>query len=264
MRLEIGERFKNSYEVPQRYQLMKKIPVIVRVDGRSFHTLTRKLSCEKPYDKNLSNAMMKTTIALCEEFNAVFGYCQSDEISLLLLDDKKTNSQPIWNYELNKIVSISAATASVVLSKEINQYALFDSRAFNIPKDDIVNYFIWRQVDALRNARNGWSETTLSQKMGKKTAKKELQGLGAAKQVEKTEFETNANFIDMSNRFRMGATIVKIKNNDGRTKWVVDENTPWFIDNKEYILEQIGQFYGEYSSPERLSVFKNEGTKKEN
>lgn len=257
MNLEIAQRFKDCYESRQRFFLNRRIPVIIRCDGRSFHSLTKSLCLEKPFDANFNDAMNQAAIALCKEFNAVIGYVQSDEISLLLLDDKKHNSQAVWDYELNKLISISAATASVYFNKfcPSDKNAVFDSRAFNVPKEDIINYFICRQLDCLRNARNGWSEYALALKMGKKTARRELHGLGASKQVEKVEFETGHLFSDMSIKFRHGSVILKQTLLNDRTDWVVEEDTPWFIDNNDYILQAISKFYGEYSTPEKISMF---------
>jgi tRNA(His) guanylyltransferase len=146
----LGTRMKDNYENRFRYQLTRRIPVIIRVDGRAFHTLTQ--GCE-PFDLKFSKAMTDTAIYLCNEIQGVkCVYKQSDEISLLLVDYDLITTQAWFDYNLQKIVSISAALASVKFTELFGKFATFDSRAFNIPIDEVCNYFIWRQKDWLRNS----------------------------------------------------------------------------------------------------------------
>ncbi|KXS13116.1 hypothetical protein M427DRAFT_113653 [Gonapodya prolifera JEL478] len=56
-------------------------PFVVRLDGVAFSTFTKDLP--RPFDRRLSNAMVATSVDLVEKFNAVCGYTQSDEISLV-------------------------------------------------------------------------------------------------------------------------------------------------------------------------------------
>lgn len=238
MQLNINKRFKECYEMRQRFFLQRKTPVIIRVDGSCFHTLTRKIKCKKPFDQNFSKAMENSAIKIFSKFDSIIAYSQSDEISILLLDNKKYDTEPFYGYEINKLTSISGSSATVGFNSIINCDAIFDSRAFNIPNEELINYFISRQLDCIRNARNLWAEITLSNKIGKKEAKKELFGLGSAKQIEKVEYECKTNFLDMPNRYINGFIIYKKEK-----EIFIDENIPKFSENKKYIQDIIDEYY---------------------
>lgn len=79
-------------------------------------------------------------------------YCQSDEISFLLTDYKTIATEAWFKYDARKMISISASLASAVFSRLHGKNVCFDSRVFSVPQDDVTNYFIWRQIDATRNA----------------------------------------------------------------------------------------------------------------
>ena len=81
----IGNRMKNNYENITRYYLTRRMPVIIRIDGKAFHTFTR--GFKKPFDDVLVKTMQDTMKYLCENIQGcVLGYTQSDEISLVLTD----------------------------------------------------------------------------------------------------------------------------------------------------------------------------------
>ncbi|HUU86685.1 MAG TPA: tRNA(His) guanylyltransferase Thg1 family protein [Candidatus Glassbacteria bacterium] len=155
----IGNRMKENYEDRYRIKLTRRMPVIIRLDGKAFHTLTR--SCKKPFDHEFQEIMQNTGYFLLSRIQgAKCAYIQSDEISILLTDFDKLNTDAWFDYNIQKIVSISAAMASVYFSTArynlsfdpMNGVSVFDSRAFNIPKEEVCNYFIWRQQDWLRNS----------------------------------------------------------------------------------------------------------------
>lgn len=189
---QLGKRMKEFYEQVPKYRLMRRTPVIIRIDGKAFHTFTR--GFERPFDKVLGNAMVRTMEYLCENIQGcIFGYTQSDEITLVLSDYKKLNSDAWFGYEVQKMCSIAASMATMAFHKclvesmeqffkdhttfteyeghtglafnsdeEERMYsiyaeacekgAMFDARVFNIPKEEVVNCVYWRQVDAARNS----------------------------------------------------------------------------------------------------------------
>lgn len=153
----LGSRMKNNYEDRYRIGLTRRTPVIIRLDGKAFHTLTRGFN--KPFDPGFQSAMAGTTEYLCGEIQGVkLAYMQSDEISLLLTDFDRLSTDAWFDYNLQKMVSVSASMASVVFSRRIGQikgpeyFGFFDSRAFNLPKEEVANYFLWRQKDWIRNS----------------------------------------------------------------------------------------------------------------
>ena len=87
VRDDLGTRMKEFYEQIPKTRLMRRCPVAIRIDGKAFHTFTRGLT--KPFDKIMVNTMIDTTYDLCRNIQGcVFGYTQSDEITLVLIDYK--------------------------------------------------------------------------------------------------------------------------------------------------------------------------------
>lgn len=115
--LDIDVRMKEYYEVIPKTKLMRRTPVIVRIDGRAFHTFTR--GFKKPFDDVLIKAMQETTKCLCESIQGcVMGYTQSDEITLVLVDYKELNSSAFFDYEVQKLCSIIASMTTKIFNKE--------------------------------------------------------------------------------------------------------------------------------------------------
>lgn len=161
----LGDRMKENYENRYRFQLTRRTPVIMRLDGKAFHTLTR--GCEKPFDEGFISIMRSTAMHLCQNIQGVkCCYVQSDEISLLLTDFDKLTTDAWFDYNIQKMTSISAAMASTHFSRNwwSLSIALFDSRVFNVPKEDVCNYFIWRQNDWIRNSVQMLAQAHYSQK----------------------------------------------------------------------------------------------------
>ena len=181
----LGKRMKENYESIPKTRLLRRTPVIIRIDGKAFHTFTRGLDI--PFDQVLMETMRNTMFKLCSSIQGcVFGYTQSDEISLLLIDYKRFNSCAWFDNEVQKICSISASMATlyfnqvfekelknVLLEKDMDHYerlrkaqskgALFDARCFNVPREEVTNYFYWRQQDAIRNSIQMVGQANFSQ-----------------------------------------------------------------------------------------------------
>lgn len=116
VRDDLGTRMKNFYEFIPKTKLMRHCPVVIRIDGKSFHTFTRKF--EKPFDEVLIDTMHETMKYLCENIQGcVLGYTQSDEITLILIDYKKLNSDAWFDYEVQKMCSIAASMATMAFNK---------------------------------------------------------------------------------------------------------------------------------------------------
>lgn len=159
--MELGERMK-AYEEAFRQKLPIRMPVIVRLDGKAFHTLTRNLL--KPFDPGLRIALINATLAVFEEMPARMAYQQSDEVSFLLIDYNKFNSQQWFDGVVQKMVSVSASVMGAHFTSEWGSNGYFDSRVFPIPERDIVNYFVWRQQDCMTNAISTMAQAKFSPK----------------------------------------------------------------------------------------------------
>ena len=217
----LGDRMK-SYEAVSDGKLVNRVPVIIRIDGKTFHTLTKGIN--KPYDQAFSNSMGFTTKRLVQSIqNCVFGYSQSDEISLLVVEPTEYSDSWFGN-RVQKIVSVSASMATAFFREEIraravayDEYAkyrllveqsFFDARAFNVPVHEVANYFIWRQQDAYRNAVEGAAHANFPQK--------ELNGLNIGRLIQKLKDEKNIEFeTDFPDEYKMGKMVWRRNKLDG-------------------------------------------------
>lgn len=172
----LGDRMKN-YEDVWRQVLPKRMPVIIRLDGKAFHTYTKNL--EKPFSQPMMAAMNEVALSVMDQVQgATFGYTQSDEISILVLNNQKLDSESWFGNNIQKMVSVAASVASVEMTllsptifKGETRPALFDARAFVLPPEEVCNYFLWRQRDWNRNSIQMLARSMFSQKdlQGKKT-----------------------------------------------------------------------------------------------
>ena len=111
----IGDRMKQYEAVPKLF-LMRKNPVILRLDGKSFHSFTK--GFDKPFDEHLMDCMKTTMMTLCKEVQGcVLGYTQSDEITLILVDYKKLDSAAWFDYNIQKCVSVAASMATLAFNR---------------------------------------------------------------------------------------------------------------------------------------------------
>lgn len=150
---DIGDRMKGNYELRHRHYLTRRTPVIVRVDGKAFHTFTRGLN--KPFDDMLICSMVRAAQRCVSEMQGCqFAYIQSDEASFLLTDYATFQTSGWFDYCQNKIESVTAS----IYTAEFNRHctlscdAYFDARAFNLPREEVANYFVWRMKDWHRNS----------------------------------------------------------------------------------------------------------------
>jgi len=174
----IGDRMKKYEEVP-RTSLTPRMPMIVRVDGRAFHTYTRqfKRRVDSPWSPYIRDGMTAAASALMREISgAKIAYLQSDEISVLVTDYDALGTQPWFDKVAQKICSVSAAIATATFNQtmlalefgeqrvtvdhagihefriEFPRLATFDSRCFVLPREEVCNYMVWRQRDAEKNS----------------------------------------------------------------------------------------------------------------
>ena len=111
---QLGNRMK-TYEYVTRYKLTRRLPVIIRLDGKAFHTFTK--GFDKPFDEIMIDTMQLTMKYLCENIQGCkIGYCQSDEISLLLVDYDKPETEAWFDNNLQKMTSISASMATLAFN----------------------------------------------------------------------------------------------------------------------------------------------------
>lgn len=245
----LGDRMKENYENRAKTQLLRRTPVIIRLDGKAFHTFTR--GFKKPFDNILTEAMQQTMLTLCKEIQGcVLGYTQSDEITLILTDYKKLETAAWFDYDVQKICSVSASIVTLAFNKcflkEMMQNkvglansvhfqawtkgALFDSRCFNIPKEEVANCILWRQQDAIRNSINSVGQANFSYK--------ELQGLSTDQILKKLLEEKQIDWNKLPVHLQRGSCCIKREVN-GVDSWFIDTEIPIFKGESRNYIENL-------------------------
>lgn len=251
----LGDRMK-AYENVERRYFMRRQPLIVRLDGVHFHSYTKGFT--KPYYGPFRAAMQYTMESLCKEIEGCkLGYTQSDEITLLLTDDDTIKTQAWFGKNLQKIVSVSASLATYYFDRHVadityedkecleplakarkNKVACFDSRAFLVPREEVLNVFEWRQQDCTRNAIEAAGQAYFSHK--------KLHGK-SCNEIQEMLFQKGVNFNDYPVWYKRGVCAIKkpqqITTPKGesiiRDKWILDFEIPIFHQHPEYITELL-------------------------
>ena len=234
----LGLRMKTFYEQIPKFKLYRRTPVAIRIDGKAFHTFTRGFA--KPFDEVLGNAMVRTMEYLCKNIQGcVFGYTQSDEITLLLVDYQTFETDAWFDYEIQKICSVSASMATMAFNRffvdeaekfkanhtafslwphpkdrdlydaytfAIAKGAMFDARCFNIPKEEATNLVYWRQLDAARNSIQMVGQANFSHN--------ELQGCSCNVIQDMLHEQCDINWNDYPTRWKRGVAWTKEKGID--------------------------------------------------
>lgn len=235
---KFGDRMK-GYEDVYRLKLPKRMPVIIRIDGKAFHSYTRGMN--KPFDVDLTAALWGTCKFLTANvMGCKVAYHQSDEISLLLTNYDKLTTESWFDNNLQKMVSVAASLATAKFNEIMNEkypdkpLALFDARAYVLPQDEVCNYFLWRQQDATKNSISMVAQAHFPHK--------QLQGLNGSQMQDKLMLEKNMNWNDLPTWQKRGACIVKeycMKNEARRSHWVVDTEIPIFSKDRHYLEQYV-------------------------
>ena len=223
--MSLGDRMKMYYEERSQTSLDRRTPVIMRLDGKAFHTVTK--HCEKPFDDKLRNCLIRATRRLLSEMQgARCAFLQSDEISILLIDYDTLTSEAWFDYNVQKLNSISSGILSVQFSIEFTTFATFDSRVFNIPGAEVNNYFVWRQKDWERNSIQMLARAHFSHKECHNKKIPDLHEMLYTKHI---------NWTDLESYWKNGTLITKQSRVEGlRSEWI-DEAAPIFTQSRDVI-----------------------------
>ena len=259
----LGDRMK-TYEAASKTYLTCRTPVIIRIDGKAFHTFTK--GFKKPFDHIFVKSMQETMRYLCQNIQGcVFGYTQSDEISLVLVDYTNLESCAWFDNQVQKIVSVAASMATMAFSKAFDKYrneyieavmelqdgdiesdylealwraeergAMFDARAFNLPKEEVANYILWRQQDASRNSVNSVAQAHFSHK--------ELQGKSNSQMQDMLFIAKGINWNDFPTYLKRGTACRRetFNINNGVIKmWMLDYNMPVITQDRNYVESRV-------------------------
>lgn len=276
---ELGLRMKTYYEQIPKAKLMRRTPVAIRIDGKTFHTWTK--SFHKPFDEVLIKSMQETMKYLCENIQGcVLGYTQSDEITLILIDYQKLTSQAWFDYEVQKMASISASMATMAFNnffesnvakekrffndewldngdfnpkykdKELiklwlthkrasEKGAMFDARCFNIPKEEVTNLIYWRQLDASRNSIQMVGQANFSHR--------ELQNKSCNDIRDMLKTQKGIDWDDFPTHQKRGSCCVyrNYQNPESITKgdtikgWIIDKEIPVFKGEDREYIDKL-------------------------
>ena len=155
----LGDYMKGFEQAETNHRIEKGFPMMARLDGRSFHTFTRGL--DRPFDKNLTELMQETTRHLVKETNALIGYTQSDEITLIWYVGADDPRQYMFDGKCQKNCSVLASIATCFFVKNLPKYLpskadefpTFDARVWQVPTlHDAFLALMWRENDAIKNS----------------------------------------------------------------------------------------------------------------
>lgn len=267
---ELSKRMKEYYEFIPKTKLMRRCPVSIRLDMRSGHTFTR--GFKRPFDEIFIKTMQETAKYLCENIQGcVLSYQQSDEITLILIDYQKLNSSAFFDYEVQKLCSISASMATMAFNKAFSKNidelhseyfngktifdeeyfstllsaeakgAMFDARCFNIPKEEVANLIYWRQDDASRNSIQMVGQAYFPHK--------ELQNKSNSQIQDMLMLEKGINWNDFPTYQKRGSCCIKefyqdenVDIKDGpciRSRWIIDKEIPIFKGEDRNYVERF-------------------------
>ncbi len=188
--------------------MIPTLPVIIRIDGNNFHNWTKGL--KSPFDENLNNLMVDLTKFLVKETNAVIGYTQSDEITLILYSpDKKS----LIYHEGKKQKILSKLTGKCVTNfndnrpkylPAHNKTANFDCRIYQTPTlIDASLQLLWRENDATKNSKSMLAHSMFSHGS--------LQNLNGDQLQDKMMLEKGVNWNDLPVKFKRGVYVRNVK-----------------------------------------------------
>lgn len=267
---QLGDRMK-GYEQNSRITLTRRVPVIIRLDGKAFHTYTRGL--KKPFDRFLMTTMQKTMQYLCENIqNCVFGYTQSDEITLVMTDYKTITTDAWFGNGVQKMCSVAASMATMAFNKFFaeefaklaeetaeawnvrnEEYAylenlesklfkaIFDARVFSIPVDEVCNCLIWRQQDATRNSIEAVGQANFSHnELHKKTCNQIQEMLWSERNINWNDFPIDCKRGACCWRVEENVPMTDPRNQENkinvtRRRWRIDREPPVFTQDRDYV-----------------------------
>ena len=205
MKFDDFDKEMRVYEESLDQYILPDMFIVARLDGRSFTRLTKEVcNFEAPFDERFRDFMIDTTKALMDcGFRIIYGYTESDEISLLFHPEDRT-----FGRKVRKINTTLAGEASAAFSLALGKPATFDCRVVPLPNTErVADYFAWRQEDAHRNSLNSWCYWTLRKEgISKHKATSQLSGKGVSYKNELL-FQKGINYNDLPNWQKRGVGV---------------------------------------------------------
>lgn len=239
MKFDDLDKKMRVFETAHDFCVLPNMYMVARIDGRSFTKLTKEVhQFEAPFDLRFRDLMVETVKHLMNcGFNVIYGYTESDEISLLFSLKEDTFSRKIRKYN-----SILAGEASAKFSLLLKDLAAFDCRIAQLPsKNEVIDYFRWRSEDAFRNALNAHCYWKLrANGLTARKSTKEIEGLSVANKNELL-FQNGINFNDLPNWQKRGVGLY----------WMNYDKEGVNPKTEEKTLTQRRKIYVDYDLPRR-------------
>ena len=252
MEQTLQERIR-EYESCQCIRLTRKLPVVIRIEGRNFSKLTRDLS--KPYSKELISLFSGTLVRLMKQIDgAVFGYYFSDSITIISLNDQKNTTEPWLGNDQQRIASLTSALATYEFNDilwelddppDIQGQPLFLSSAFIVPNYmEAINCLIERQQECIKNAITAASYVELSKRFNRKEVQRFLEGRHLDQRLALLREECGINYdAHYPLAFRRGVACYRVPQIiDGqveRHKWAIDLDLLLFSESRDFLFQII-------------------------
>ena len=276
---DLGNRMK-EYEQRNRYYLQRRMPVILRLDMRSGHSFTK--GFERPFDEVFIKSMQETAKYLCENIqNCKLSYQQSDEITLVLVDYGKLNTDCFFEYRVDKLCSVAASMATMAFNKNFREDvyyfiyenydgrypetyieslknaaekgAMFDCRCFNIPKEEVTNCIYWRQLDASRNSIQMVGQANFSHK--------ELQNKSCNDIQDMLMTQKGINWNDLPTYQKRGSCCIKEDYFEPSENGEYVKFSEDIVDSREPVPYTKGMLRSRWIIDKNIPIFKGEGRK---
>jgi len=245
----------DKYESIYDLQIIDRIPIIIRVNGRNFSRLTRRL--DRPYCIKLINVFKNTLLQTIQVIDdAIFGFQYSDEFTFVLRNDRSYEYQPWCQNKVQDIASVISSMISInffknlVLEDDLNELdgdAIFKTKVFAMPSiNEAVHHIILKQQLCYGDAVFRAANAEFTKIYGKTEANKRLFGKNLDEQIELLQSECNIDYENYPKAYRFGIGAYKvpkiIKTIDGeiqKNKWIIDSNLPSFILDKSFLSNII-------------------------
>ena len=257
-----------DYENIYNFTITKRLPLIIRIEGRNFKKLTRNL--DKPFSQSLSETMAGAMMYIITEVqDAVFGYQFSDEINIVMRNDKELDYEPWYNNNIQKIVSTISSLTSIGFNKNLSLLhpnlkiegdPVFRAKLWSLPTtSEVVNYLIHRQLLCKSSALYAASQKELEKKFGRETAFRELKNKSFNDRKLMLLKHCGLDFEDYYlSSFIKGVAAYKspsIKEGVARNRWIINEELPNFVNDRDFlfnILNSGSDVFRENSLPADL------------
>lgn len=246
---ERQESYKSCYD----YEIIKRLPIIIHVDGRNFSKITKNLS--KPYSNLLSKVMADAMLYTITEIQgSIFGFTFADEVSFIIRNDQSIETEAWLNNKIQQIVSSVSSiftlafykiAFSLDLESELSGDAVFKATAWAVPNlMEVSNYIIYRQQECYKSALRLAAIYEISKKIGQKKAFELIQGKSLEEKINLLLKYTGINFHEYyPSYFYNGMATYRIpmlvENEDetfARNKWTINSEIPYIADNKDFLF----------------------------